>query len=104
MSQVRLKTNHLYIESALAKDAFGDAPQVYIVYYPNKHSLLLAPMHDEFFPKLHKANLQMLKTRNLQGDKTIYMREMMIDNDIDETDRDLEYNYIPGGQLLSIII
>ena len=104
MSKIRLKTHHLYIESDLAKAAFGDAAQVYTVYYPSKQSLLLAPMSDDFFPKLHKAQLQMLKSRNLQGDKTIYLREVMIDNDLDESDRDLEYAYTEGAQLLSVKI
>lgn len=104
MSKIRLKAHHLYIESDLAKAVFGDAPQVYTVYYPSKKSLLLAPMNDEFFPKLHKAQLQMLKLRNLQGDKTVYVRAILIDNDLDEEDRDLEYDYTEGGQLLSVTI
>ena len=104
MSKIRIKTHHLYIDGDLAKAAFGDAAQVYTVYYPSKKSLLLAPMSDAFFPKLHKAQLQMLKTRNLQGDKTIYMREIMIDNDLDEEDRDLAFDYTEGAQLLSVKI
>jgi hypothetical protein len=104
MSKVKLKTSHLYIESDLATAAFGEIAQVYVVYYKTKNSLLLAPMNDEFFPKLHKAGLIMLKSRNLQGDKTIAMHEILIDNDLDDANRDLEYQYTEGVKLLNVKI
>lgn len=102
MSKVKLKTNHLYIEKELAEAAFGDVAQVYAVYYKAKNSLLLAPMNDEFFPKLHKAGLLMLKSRNLKGDKTISMYEIIIDNDLDDTDRDLVVEFTEGVKLLNV--
>jgi hypothetical protein len=102
MSKIKLKTSHLYIDSDLAAAAFGDTAQVYAVYYKAKNSLLLAPMNDEFFPKLHKAGLLMLKSRNLQGDKTIAMHEILIDNDINDENRDLEYQYTEGVELLNV--
>lgn len=104
MSAIKLKTQHLYIDADIAQKALGDTVQVYTVYYPQKQSLLLAPMNDEFFPKLHKAHLQMMKTRNLKGDKTISIQEILIDNDIDDTDRDLEYELTEGIHLLNIKI
>lgn len=102
MSKIQLKTSHLYIDSDLAAAAFGDAAQVYVIYYPLKNSLLLAPMNDEFFPKLHKAGLIMLKSRNLKGDKTVSMYEILIDNDLDDADRDLEYEYTEGVKMLNV--
>ncbi len=39
----------------------------------------------------------MLKSRNLKGDKTISMYEIIIGNDLDDADRDLEYEYTKGG-------
>lgn len=103
MSKVHLKNSHLWIDSSIAK-IFGDTAQVYAVYYPQKKSLLLAPMTDEFFPKLHKAALQMLKTRNLEGDKTMSMQGFIIDNEIDDSDRELEFSYTEGVGLLNVII
>jgi hypothetical protein len=103
MSKIHLKNSHLWIDNSVAK-IFGDVAQVYIVYYPQKKSLLLAPMTDEFFPKLHKAALNMLKTRNLQGDKTISLQGFIIDNEIDDSDRDLEFSFTEGVALLNIII
>lgn len=104
MSAVKLKTQHLHIDGSLAAKAFGEVAQVYTVYYASKNSLLLAPMTDEFFPKLHKAHLQMLKTRNLNGDKTVSIQGILIDNEIDDAERDLEYDYTEGAQFLNIKI
>ena len=104
MSKIKLKTNHLWIDSDLATAVFGDAPQVHSVDYSQKKTLLLAPMDDEFFPKLHKSGLMLLKSRNLKGDKTISMYEFIIDHDLEDTDRDLAYEYTEGVKLLNIQI
>jgi hypothetical protein len=101
---VQLKTQHLWISADVAATAFGEVAQVYVIYYPKQQTLLLAPMHDEIFPTLHKAGLQMLKSRNLQGDKTISLQEIIIDNDIDDTDRALPYIHQPGVQMLHVTL
>lgn len=99
---VKLRTQHLWISGDVADSAFGAAPQVYVIYYPQQRSLLLAPMDDDIFPTIHKAGLQMLKNRNLQGDKTISLQEIIIDNDIDDTERDLVYMHQPGVRMLHV--
>lgn len=101
---IKLKTQHLWISGPLAAAVFGDVAQVYVVYYPAQKSLLLAPMDDELFPTVHKAALQMLKTRNLQGDKTISLQELIIDHDIDETERSLPFIHQEGLRLLHVTL
>lgn len=101
---IKLKTQHLWISSDIAEVAFGEVAQVYVVYYPQQRALLLAPMDEEIFPTIHKAALQMLKNRNLQGDKTISLQEIIIDNDIDDTDRDLVFMHQPGMKMLHITL
>lgn len=101
---VKLRTQHLWISGDIASGAFGDAPQVYTVYYPQQKALLLAPMDDEIFPTIHKGGLQMLKNRNLEGDKTISLQEIIIDNDIDDTDRDLVFMHQPGMRMLHVTL
>jgi hypothetical protein len=103
MSQIKLRSQHLLIEGPLAAAVFGDAPQVHTVYYPQQKSLLLAPMDDEFFAKLHKTALQMLKTRNLHGDKSISLQELLIDHELDDSDRDLAFSHTPGTSLLQVL-
>ncbi len=102
MSEVKLRNRHLFLSGGLAADAFGDATQVYVVYYAQNHALLLAPSDDALFPTMHKAGMQMLKTRNLQGDRSISLEEILIDHDLDDSDRDLPYTYQSGLRILHI--
>ena len=101
---IKLQTQHLWISAEVAESTFGDSAQVYVVYYPQMKALLLAPMDDTIFPTQHKAGLQMLKKRNLQGDRTISLQEIIIDHDIDDTDRELPFLHQPGMQLLHITL
>ncbi len=101
---IKLKTQHLWISGDIAESTFGETAQVHVVYYPQQRSLLLAPMEDEIFPTIHKGGLQMLKNRNLQGDKTISLQEIIIDNDLDDTDRDLVFMHQPGMRMLHITL
>ncbi len=104
MGRIELKTQHLLISGNIATDVFGNAAQVYTVYYPQQHALLLAPMDDEIFPTIHKAQLQMLKSRNLQGDKSISLQEIIIDHEIEDTDRELIFMYQPGMRMLKVTL
>lgn len=61
-------------------------------------------MDDEIFPTIHKGDLQMLKTRNLEGDKTISLQEIIIDHDLDDSDRDLLYMHQPGVRMLHVTL
>ncbi len=61
-------------------------------------------MDDDIFPTVHKGGLQMLKSRNLQGDKTISLQEIIIDNDIDDTDRELAFIHQPGMRILHVTL
>lgn len=101
---IKLRTQHLWISSDIAGTVFGDIDKVYTVYYPQLHALLLAPMDDEIFPTIHKGDLQMLKTRNLEGDKTISLQEIIIDHDLDESDRDLVFMHQPGVRMLHVTL
>ncbi|HFA52174.1 MAG TPA: hypothetical protein ENJ95_24415 [Bacteroidetes bacterium] len=101
-SEVRLKSSHIHIDKEIAAEVFGKDLNVFVVYYPEKKSLMVSPVSNVFFKKLHKASQHMLKDRNLKGDKTIALHEIIIDNQIDETDRDLEYELQPGLGILNI--
>lgn len=102
--QVRLHRQHLWLSAAVAENAFANERQVYVVYYPKRKSLLLAPMADEAFKQLHECALVMLKDRNLAGDKSLSLQEIIIDNDLDETDRPLAFTAAPGLQMLQITL
>lgn len=101
-SAVSLKSSHLYISATIASKVFGRESNVYVVYYPDRRSLMLAPVSDELFKKLHKAKQQMLKDRNLKGDKTVALHEVLVDHQIDATNRDLEYTLEESLGILSV--
>lgn len=101
-AEVYLKRQHLCLSAKLATNAFNNERQVYVVFYPQQGSLLLAPMSDSNFKQLHKCALAMLKDKNLKGDKSLSLQEVIIDNDLPTEDRPLPYAYTPGFSLLQV--
>lgn len=102
--QVKMNRQHLWLSNEIASNTFGGERQVYVVYYPQRGALLLAPMSDTAFKSLHECSLVMLKDRNLQGDKSLSLQEIIIDHDLDATDRPLAFTYRPGVQMLQVLL
>lgn len=102
MSKIRLKSSHIYIESALAKKVFREENYAYAVYVAKQHRLLITPVSSQWFVKMHKPAQFLLKSRTLKGDKTLALREILIDNELDETDRDLDFEVVENTSLLKI--
>ena len=101
-TKVGLKSSHLFIHREIVRDVFGESQNVYLVYYPKQRNLMIAPVSDDVFKSLHKASQHMLKNRNLKGDKTIAIHELLIDNRLDMADRTLEYHLLPGSGILNV--
>lgn len=91
MDKVLLRNRHLIVPASIAADFLKDNSHINMVYYAQRQTLLLAPAADELFKGLHKTSMQMVKNKNLTGDKSISLEEMLIDNELDDTDRPLEY-------------
>lgn len=100
---VHLKNSYLLIDAAIAQEAFGNDPQVSVVYYPDRQTLLVAGKSKAFFEKMHKTAWVLLKDRNLLGDKSVNIRELLIDHDLDDTDRELSYDLKTTG-ILSVTL
>lgn len=90
-SHVYLEASHICIKKNVAEKIFGEEPVVLSVFYAKENTLMAAPASEELFKKLHKASQQMLKMKNAAGDRSIYVKELLLDNDIDESNRDLEF-------------
>lgn len=103
-AKVRLQGEHLWLAAEVADAAFSDERQVYAVYYPNLKTLLLAPISDSMFKQAHEVSMLFVKIRNQQGDRTISMQEIILDHDLDRSDRDLEYTLVPGLGILQVKI
>lgn len=99
MNALQLKNGHLLLTAELAAHAFPGEQQVRLVYYPERHELLVAGRSDIFFEKMHKTSWLVLKDRNPHGDKALYVRDLLLDHDLDAADRPVAYDLQPTGIL-----
>jgi hypothetical protein len=103
-SKVYLKSSHLQIDRKIVEEIFGSDRNVNMVYYADRKALMIAPVSDELFKKLHKAKQHMLKDKNANGDKTIALHELLIDNEINDTERDLEFEIQKELKILNVTL
>jgi hypothetical protein len=98
---MRLQNGHIILPNDVVKTVLEGELQVSLVFYPERSTLLVAGKSKAFFEKLHKTEWMALKDKNAQGDKSLFVRALLIDHNLDETDRDLEYEIKSVG-ILSI--
>ncbi len=101
---VQLHNSHIIIDKDIASQLFSNESYVQAIYYENDGKLMVARDSDDLFRSFHKAKRELLKDKNLFGDKSINIRELIIDNDLDETNRTLEYKADIGMNVLNVFI
>jgi hypothetical protein len=99
MHVLPLKNCHLLLNAELISHAFPGEQQVRIVYYAERRALLVAPKSDIFFEKMHQTSWLVLKDRNPRGDKSLAVRDVLLDNDLDLDDREVPYELENTGVL-----
>lgn len=99
---VKLSNGHVIIDQATALALFGDTSQVLWVYYPQRHTLMVATPADELFKSVHKTATSLLKLRNDHGDRSLSVLELILDHDLDDTNRQLEYTADEQMKVLSV--
>ncbi len=102
MTTLELKSSHIIIPQQLNQEIFGEESHAFLRYYPERKSLLLAPVSQNWFKKMHEAAQFMLKDKNLQGDKSIAIHEILIDNELDEQNKTLSFEIQGNGKILNI--
>ena len=100
--KVILKSSHVYLDAELVESIFQNIHYAYITYIPEQKKMLITPVSSQWFVKMHKPTQFLLKSRNLKGDRTLAIREILIDNDLDTTDRILEYEIVEKTNLIKI--
>jgi hypothetical protein len=90
-SDVYLEAAHICIKKNIAEKVFGLESVVLSVFYAKDNTFMVVPATEELFKTIHKANQQMLKIKNAAGDKSISIQELLLNNDIDENNRNLEF-------------
>ncbi|TDB60381.1 hypothetical protein [Arundinibacter roseus] len=89
---MELKNGHIIIPVSLVEQVLQGEEQINLVYYPERSQLLFAGKSKTFFEKLHATKWMRLKSKNAQGDKALFVREILLDYDLDDSDRPLTYS------------
>ena len=103
-AKITLKTSHIYLDNGLIEPIFKEIHYAYVTYVEEQGNILITPVSSQWFVKMYKPTQFLLKSRNLKGDKTLAIREILIDNDLDTADRDLEYEIIKKTNLIKVNI
>lgn len=101
-NKVILKSSHVYLSAALVEQIFQSIHYAYVTYVAAQKQMLITPVSSQWFVKMHKPTQFLLKSRNLKGDRTLAIREILIDNDLDTTDRVLDYEIVEKTNLIKI--
>ena len=88
---VALKSSHLCIDAELARHLSIKGPYILLSYQNDIKRLLLAPVDNKWFTKIHKADQYFLKMRNQQGDYATAIHGLLMDYEINSTDRNLDF-------------
>ncbi len=104
MSKISLKSSHIYLESQLVNAIFGNIHFAYVTYIEEQKKILITPVSSQWFVKMFKPTQFLLKSRNLKGDRTLAVREIFIDNNLDTTDRELQYEVIEKTKLIKVSV
>lgn len=103
-SGVYLAAGHICIKKAVAEQVFGNETVVLTVFYAKDNTFMAAPASEPLFKTIHKASQQMLKLKNAAGDKSIAVQEVLLDNDLSSSDRDLAFVVEDALHILKITL
>lgn len=103
-SKIALKSSHIYLDHELVDIIFGEINFAYVTYLEAQRRILITPVSSQWFVKMYKPTQFLLKSRNLKGDKTIAIREILIDHNLDMTDRELEFEIVEKTNLIKVNI
>ncbi len=101
---MELRSSHIQLDSTLVESVFGAVHYAYVAYVTEQEKLLITPVSSQWFVKMHEPNQFLLKSRNLKGDKTLAIREILIDNDLDASDRELKYEVVEKTNLIKVAL
>ncbi|MEL6591168.1 MAG: hypothetical protein AAFQ87_18405 [Bacteroidota bacterium] len=98
------QASHLCFAASIVKAVFGEENNAYMAHYPEKHYLLFSPVSSPFFKKMHPATQHLLKTKNLQGSKSIALHELLIDHDLALPEGPLQYEILDKAKMLKVYL
>lgn len=101
---VQLYNGHIVLSNVLVHQLFTNCEKLTWVYYAEKKCFMAAGITDTFFKTIHKTQEALLKHRNNNGDRSISIQELILDNDIDNTNRLLDYKADDAACILLVFL
>jgi len=101
--KVYLERQHICIKRDIAEAVFG-AEEAVCLAFPKDNVLMIAPISNREFKSLYRAEQQMLKSKNMAGDKAIAVHGFLADNERDVADRDLSFEADDARRILTVKI
>ncbi len=100
---IRLYRSHILLEADFAQQYFANCSHVLAAYNTQSNTLLVSAVSAQWLPKLYDKVAQfVLKQKNSKGDCSIAIHQILLDYDITDVDRPLDYQWMDQTQLLKI--
>ena len=99
---VCIRSQHLIMHSTIIQSIFKKDKTVYMVYYPNKKVLMIAPYFNEIFRTMHKAKQYMLKEISQNTENAIPLHGIFLDNALSIENRYVSFNADEKMNILTI--
>ena len=91
MHKVSLKACHIIIEAELAKTYLHNDNFALVSYKAEESTLIVSPTKNDWLKSIHKASPFMLKHKDLSGTRSIAVHELLIDHELEDHDRSLNF-------------
>lgn len=89
---ITLSNGHIVIGKEMAETLLeADNNKIAWVFYTAKNTMMIASQKDELFTSIHKATISILKLKNGRGDRSFSIQELLIDKELNDTDRELAH-------------
>ncbi|MEM6764706.1 MAG: hypothetical protein AAF824_08585 [Bacteroidota bacterium] len=102
--EVFIEGSHLIIAAKVVQQVFKEEENTFLAFYPEKKLMLLSPVSNGFFKKMHDSTQHMLKLKSLQGDRSLALHELLIDHELDIPSSALGYEIREQSNILKIFL
>ncbi len=99
---VLLRAEHLVLHAELAGLIFDKERTVYMVYYPARGVLMLAPRFNEVFKQLHKAKQYILKEVAGGNEYAVALHGILLDHNVQSDERFLSFEAEEAINMLTV--
>jgi len=100
---IELKNDHIQIDANLHASVLMNEKYVYASIVDDNTKLVITPLSNTWFYQLHDAHSIMIKD-NSSATKTLNIRPLLIDNDLELSDGEMTFEVIERTKLLKIQI